>query len=110
MSSGPTDRRRFLRALGGVSVGALGPAGGIGHSQARPDFDLRAGRKRAGLPSPRDSGIEHVVVVTMENRSFDHLLGWLPGADGQQAGLSYTDGNGEAHPTNRLTTFVGCSH
>ena len=24
----------------------------------------------------------------MENRSFDHLLGWLPGADGKQAGLS----------------------
>ena len=24
----------------------------------------------------------------MENRSFDHLLGWLPGADGKQAGLT----------------------
>jgi len=24
----------------------------------------------------------------MENRSFDHFLGWVPGADGKQAGLS----------------------
>jgi phospholipase C len=41
----------------------------------------------ATLPDPRESGIEHVVVVTMENRSFDHFFGWIPGADGRQAGL-----------------------
>ncbi|MGB8004424.1 MAG: alkaline phosphatase family protein, partial [Gaiellaceae bacterium] len=41
------------------------------------------------LPRPGRSGIEHVVVVMMENRSFDHLLGWLPHADGKQAGLKY---------------------
>ena len=29
------------------------------------------------LPNPTSSGIEHIVVVMMENRSFDHLLGWL---------------------------------
>jgi phospholipase C len=62
------------------------------------------------LPDPADSGIEHIVVVMMENRSFDHILGWLPGANGQQAGLAYLDNKGEAHPTYRLTTFVGCSH
>ena len=33
----------------------------------------------------------------MENRSFDHFLGWLPGADGKQAGLTYTDADGVAH-------------
>jgi len=36
------------------------------------------------LPSPENSGIEHIVVVTMENRSFDHFLGWLPNADGRR--------------------------
>jgi phospholipase C len=46
----------------------------------------------------------------MENRSFDHLLGWLPGAKGTQAGLSYLDSHGVAHPTWRLSTYVGCSH
>jgi phospholipase C len=44
------------------------------------------------------------------NRSFDHFLGWLPGANGRQAGLTYLDSQGEAHPTHRLTTFVGRSH
>src|SRR5262249_16279617 len=33
--------------------------------------------------APASSGIEHVIVVMMENRSFDHFLGWLPGADGR---------------------------
>ncbi len=35
------------------------------------------------LPSPYSSGIDHVVVVTMENRSFDHFFGWFPNANGK---------------------------
>jgi phospholipase C len=47
----------------------------------------------------------------MENRSFDHMLGWLPGADGRQAGLVYTDAHGVAHETRRLAPdFQGCGH
>src|SRR5260370_41688806 len=46
----------------------------------------------------------------MENRSFDHILGWLPGADGRQAGLAYPDKNGVKHPTYHLTTFQGGGH
>ena len=61
------------------------------------------------LPDPAASGLEHVVVVTMENRSFDHLLGWLPGADGRQAGLSFPDRAGVARPTQALAPdFQGC--
>ena len=52
------------------------------------------------LPSPESSGIEHIVSVTMENRSFDHFLGWMPNADGRQAGLTYVDSNGLAHATH----------
>jgi phospholipase C len=64
-----------------------------------------------GLPDPASSGIEHVVVVTMENRSFDHLLGWLPNADGKQADLSFYDKNGESHRTQSLSgDFTGCPH
>src|SRR5256885_1539723 len=60
---------------------------------------------------PRTSGIEHVVLVMMENRSFDHFLGWLPGADGQQAGLTYFDTAGTGHPTYALAPdFQGCGH
>jgi phospholipase C len=60
------------------------------------------------LPAPGDSGIEHVVLVMMENRSFDHYLGWLEGADGKQAGLSYVDRKGVRHPTHRLAAPDGC--
>src|SRR5438552_1252511 len=47
----------------------------------------------------------------MENRSFDPLLGWLPGADGRQAGLTYVDSNGVPHTTYPLAPdYQGCSH
>ena len=62
-------------------------------------------------PDPRTSGIEHVILVMMENRSFDHFLGWLPGADGRQAGLAYLDPAGVVHDTYPLAPdFQGCSH
>jgi phospholipase C len=63
------------------------------------------------LPSPEKSGIEHIVVVTMENRSFDHFLGWLPNADGKQAGLTYVDSAGVSHGTHSLSgDYTGCPH
>lgn len=58
--------------------------------------------------APDDSGLEHVIIVTMENRSFDHLLGWLPTADGKQAGLSYSDRYNALRQTHHLTDFQGC--
>ena len=84
----PLSRRRFLGAAAAAAVGA------------RPLARAALGGS-AKLPPPGRSGIDHVIVVMMENRSFDHLLGWLPGADGKQAGLSYTDAAGASHPTHR---------
>lgn len=47
----------------------------------------------------------------MENRSLDHFLGWLPNADGKQAGLSYADRSGTVHNTFPLAPdFTGCSY
>ena len=61
--------------------------------------------------SPGDSGISHVVVVMMENRSFDHLFGWVPGADGKQAGATYLDRAGVPHATHALAPdYQGCGH
>lgn len=50
----------------------------------------------------------HVVLVMMENRSFDHFLGWLPGADGMLSGGFYTNTSGEAFTNYHLTYFQGC--
>ena len=47
-------------------------------------------------------------MVLMENRSFDHYLGWVEGADGRQAGLTYKDPGGKVHPTHHLTVWHGC--
>jgi phospholipase C len=95
------NRRDFLRGVG--LTGAASAASLVGKSSL-------VAHRMLPLPDPSASGIEHIVVVMMENRSFDHLLGWLPGANGRQAGLAYLDNEGEAVATSRLTTFVGCSH
>src|SRR5215475_12313450 len=56
------------------------------------------------LPAPADAPFDTVVVLMMENRSFDHVLGWLPGANGRQAGLVYTDIDGVEHEPWRLAS------
>jgi phospholipase C len=92
------SRRRFLSIAG--ATGALAAAGTL-----RPP---RASGRPATLPKPAASGIEHVVVVCMENRSFDHYLGWVQGADGRQAGLRYRDEAGAWHATHHLQDRQGC--
>ena len=61
------------------------------------------------LPDPASSGIDHIVAVTMENRSFDHFFGWMTYADGKQAGLTYLDTHGVPHATHSLHgDYTGC--
>ena len=87
------SRREFLSQLA-IAAGATA----LGcHDTNDPD------------PDPEAGSIDHVIVVTMENRSFDHLVGWVPGADGRQSGLSYVDDAGIAHPTHHLTGSTSCS-
>jgi phospholipase C len=93
----------------------------VTRSITRRDFVARAaaaagtfalGCRDSTVPVPPvevKNSLDHIIVVTMENRSFDHLLGWVPGADGRQGGLSYTDRNGIAHPTHHLTSFDSCA-
>jgi phospholipase C len=88
----------------------LGAAGVAGALTATGGYRLLGDSADAAttLPLPADSGIEHVVVLMMENRSFDHFLGWLPGADGQQAGLTYLDRYRVPHDTHHLTVTSSC--
>jgi phospholipase C len=84
------DRRTFLKTTGGLAAGAA----------LSPDM-LRAATSK----------VKHIVVLMMENRSFDHFLGWLPNANGKQAGLQYVDVNGVSHATHDLAPdWVGCTY
>ncbi len=45
----------------------------------------------------------------MENRSFDHFLGWVPGADGIQAGVRQKDSDGSTVESRDLApSFQNC--
>ena len=95
----PLSRRQLIA---GAAAGAAGAAGVVA---------LGESADAAGtLPSPGRSGIDHIVVLMMENRSFDHYLGWLDGADGKQAGLTYVDRDGVRRRTHHLTDYQGCAH
>src|SRR5256885_17063744 len=96
----PLTRRQLLMSTAATATGvAIGRAGASGRTR-------RAASPR--LPNPATSGIDHIVVVVMENRSFDHYLGWLPGAAGKQAGLHYADTAGALHTTHHLHDRQGC--
>lgn len=94
------NRRDFLRGVAGTS-GAVAAGSLLGK-------DVLG--QAASLPKPGESGIEHIVVVMMENRSFDHYLGWLPGANGRQEGLTYKTSKGIPYSTHHLTNYVNCGH
>ncbi len=96
-------RRDFLMRT--AATAGLGAGAGL---LLDPDTVLAAAAKRqrrVKIPSPRNMPIDTFVVLMMENRSFDHYLGWLPGADGRQAGLTFTDSHGVKHKTHRLVDF-----
>ncbi len=87
------NRRQILKGMAGASAALA----------------LGANRLDTAVAAVQD--IRHIVLVMMENRSFDHFLGWVPGADGQQAGLSYPDHSGNLQATYPLAPdFQGCGH
>ena len=101
-------RREFLQR----AALTAGLASGLATVLSPGTLVAEAARKQARvhLPSPRNLPIDTFVVLMMENRSFDHYLGWLPHADGRQAGLTFTDKNGVPHQTHLLTPdFQGCA-
>jgi phospholipase C len=99
------SRRQFL-AGAAAAAGALSLGCGGGIDRLVGPLEGGGG---AALVTPEASGVDHIVFVMMENRSFDHFLGWLPDANGRQAGLTYRDRDGVPHPTHRLAPdFQGC--
>jgi phospholipase C len=97
-------RREFLQR----TAAAAGLGTGLGLALS-PDTVIaeaaRRQRREAPVPAPQNMPIDTFVVLMMENRSFDHYLGWMPNADGRQAGLAFTDRHGVSHETHRLADF-----
>src|SRR5580658_8513482 len=80
------SRRRFLQISAASSGLAITGTELLGQAVANASSTIRPDGSR---------GIRHVVILMMENRSFDHFLGWLPGADGRHdlTFVSAVDGN-----------------
>jgi phospholipase C len=97
-------RREFITGAAAAAAGIVLP--GCSESSVVSGKALST----AGLPKPEKSGIDHVVVLMMENRSFDHFLGWVPGADGVQAGVTLKDSDGNPHDSYDLApNFQNCN-
>src|SRR3954451_7834619 len=102
-------RRDFLSR----TAKTAGLAAGLATALSPTTLVAEAARqqRRVHLPSPRNMAIDTFVVLRVETRSFDHYLGWLPGADGIQAGLSYVDRDGKTFDTKPLAPdWQGCGH
>ncbi|SER06295.1 phospholipase C [Solimonas aquatica] len=94
------DRRRRQLLAGLAATAGLSACGS---SEAPGTVSIKS------LPLPADSGIDHIVVVMMENRSFDHYLGWVPGANGRQANLGYQDSEGQTQRSHHLQDYQNCA-
>ncbi len=98
----PVSRRELI--VGAAAAGAAVAASSV----IEPIAGAAAAATAKSLRNPSQSGLDHIVVVCMENRSFDHYLGWVPGATGKQRNLTYRDDEGRPHRTHHLTDYTGC--
>jgi len=94
-------RRTFLQLMGASTGLAI----------TGSEFLSQTAASAAPALSPHGSnGVEHVVVLMMENRSFDHFLSWLPGADGRHD-MTYLSADGNVYPNYALAPdFQGCGY
>jgi phospholipase C len=119
----PLSRRGFVKGaavLAGAAVLGQGArALASGRRIVVPALQRAAAASAPAVPGRL--GIDHVIVVMMENRSFDHFLGWLPGADGigvapdgrvidpeRHARFSYTDASGRRHGIYHTPVLNAC--
>ena len=106
-------RREFLQRTASMA----GMAGAIGVLPSTKLLNTVNKVLAAPQPSARNSPLKHVVILMMENRSFDHYFGWLP-ADLVAASQNetYTDSSGNPVDTIHFrdlpgdADFQGCGH
>lgn len=101
-------RRQFIAGVAAVTVGGFGLTGCDDGGALLPDEATTS--TPPALPPPQQSGIDHVVVVMLENRSFDHYLGWVPGAEGAPPGTVLKDSTGTEHaPFDLAPMYQSCN-
>src|SRR4051812_36431628 len=101
-------RREFLQRTATVAGLGVGAASLLGPETLVPA--AAAKQAKNPLPGPPNLPIDTFDVLMMENRSFDHYLGPLPGADRGQDVLSYVGRDGARESTHRLSgDFQGCA-
>src|SRR5580692_11991732 len=96
------NRRKFLQ-IAAVSSGlAITGADLLSQAVANASTRIRPNGSR---------GIKHIVILMMENRSFDHFLGWVPGADGRHDRTYVSAVDGNTYPNYPLAPdFQGCGY
>src|ERR1700685_1259014 len=96
------NRRKFLQ-IAAVSSGlAITGTDLLSQAVANASTTVRADGSR---------GIKHIVILMMENRSFDHFPAWLPGADGRHDRRYVSAVDGNTYPNYPLAPdFQGCGY
>src|SRR5262249_12228403 len=94
-------RRTFLQLIGASTGAAL---------TGTDNLSAMAARAATARFAQGSRGVEHVVILMMENRSFDHFLSWLPDADGRHD-MTYLSTDGNVYPNYPLAPdFQGCGY
>src|SRR5947209_8680024 len=77
----PEQQMRRREFLGRTA--ALAGAAGLASVLPAEALVREAAKKQVqrALPDRRNLPLDHVIVLMMENRSFDHYFGWHPDAD-----------------------------
>jgi phospholipase C len=102
-------RRRFLT----TGAAALGAAATVGAVPAAAGALRRTNGVTPRRIDASECPITNIVVLMMENRSFDHMLGRLPGADGLRRDMWNPDEDGErvyVHRMRDMTCTLGDPH
>jgi phospholipase C len=96
------SRRKFLLISAASSGLAIAGTDLLSQAVANASTTIRPGGSR---------GIQHIVILMMENRSFDHFLGWVPGADGRHDLTFVSVADGNTYPNYPLAPdFQGCGY
>src|SRR5215813_10535679 len=94
-------RRRLLQIAAASSGLAITGTDLLSQAVANASSTIRPNGSR---------GVRHVVILMMENRSFDHFLGWVPGVDGRHD-LDFLSTDGNVYRNYPLAPdFQGCGY